>query len=129
MRSRFTAHVAQDYPYLHRTYRPTARRPFVEAPPDDSPIAWTKLVVHAHEPGATPDIAFVDFSAFYTDESGDHALNEKSEFYRVDGQWLYTRPVRTGPAPFKSTAAKAGRNDPCPCGSGKKYKHCCLAKT
>jgi hypothetical protein len=22
---------------------------------------------------------------------------------------------------------KPGRNDPCPCGSGKKYKHCCLA--
>ena len=24
--------------------------------------------------------------------------------------------------------AKVGRNDPCPCGSGKKYKHCCLGK-
>jgi SEC-C motif len=24
--------------------------------------------------------------------------------------------------------AKAGRNDPCPCGSGKKYKRCCLEK-
>ena len=24
--------------------------------------------------------------------------------------------------------AKVGRNDPCPCGSGKKYKHCCLLK-
>jgi len=24
---------------------------------------------------------------------------------------------------------KIGRNDPCPCGSGKKYKHCCLGKT
>jgi hypothetical protein len=23
---------------------------------------------------------------------------------------------------------KLGRNDPCPCGSGKKYKQCCLAK-
>jgi preprotein translocase subunit SecA len=22
-------------------------------------------------------------------------------------------------------ATKVGRNDPCPCGSGKKYKHCC----
>ncbi len=22
---------------------------------------------------------------------------------------------------------KTGRNDPCPCGSGKKYKHCCLS--
>ena len=24
---------------------------------------------------------------------------------------------------------KTGRNDPCPCGSGKKYKQCCLSKT
>ncbi|MFA6921036.1 MAG: SEC-C metal-binding domain-containing protein [Gallionella sp.] len=24
--------------------------------------------------------------------------------------------------------AKVGRNDPCPCGSGKKYNKCCLAK-
>ncbi|HNY18141.1 MAG TPA: SEC-C metal-binding domain-containing protein, partial [Treponemataceae bacterium] len=24
---------------------------------------------------------------------------------------------------------KTGRNDPCPCGSGKKYKNCCLGKT
>ncbi|MBQ7282414.1 MAG: SEC-C domain-containing protein, partial [Spirochaetales bacterium] len=23
------------------------------------------------------------------------------------------------------TAPKVGRNDPCPCGSGKKYKNCC----
>ncbi|MBC2717962.1 MAG: hypothetical protein HF978_21915 [Desulfobacteraceae bacterium] len=23
---------------------------------------------------------------------------------------------------------KIGRNEPCPCGSGKKYKHCCLEK-
>ena len=27
-----------------------------------------------------------------------------------------------------STVPKAGRNDPCPCGSGKKYKHCCLER-
>ena len=27
------------------------------------------------------------------------------------------KPVRTGP--------KVGRNDPCPCGSGKKFKNCC----
>lgn len=25
--------------------------------------------------------------------------------------------------------SKAGRNDPCPCGSGKKYKRCCLTQT
>jgi preprotein translocase subunit SecA len=29
--------------------------------------------------------------------------------------------------PFKRTSEKVGRNDPCPCGSGKKYKKCCGA--
>jgi len=28
------------------------------------------------------------------------------------------------PAPFVRQIGKIGRNDPCPCGSGKKYKHC-----
>lgn len=27
--------------------------------------------------------------------------------------------------PYVRTMAKIGRNDPCPCGSGKKYKKCC----
>ena len=31
-------------------------------------------------------------------------------------------------APYVRAAAKPGRNDPCPCGSGKKYKKCCLGK-
>jgi len=48
-------------------------------------------------------------------------------------------PLSTGPvAPVKRAAkaraattvvrdgARAGRNDPCPCGSGKKYKNCCM---
>ena len=30
--------------------------------------------------------------------------------------------------PVMRTAKKVGRNDPCPCGSGKKYKNCCLLK-
>ena len=39
-------------------------------------------------------------------------------------------PVSAGPqrsAPVKKDK-KVGRNDPCPCGSGKKYKNCCLNK-
>lgn len=43
------------------------------------------------------------------------------------------REMRTGgeaqraPQPVRATA-RGGRNDPCPCGSGKKYKHCCMRK-
>jgi hypothetical protein len=29
------------------------------------------------------------------------------------------------PAPRSTRRVKAARNDPCPCGSGRKYKHCC----
>jgi preprotein translocase subunit SecA len=38
-------------------------------------------------------------------------------------------PVRTAaPAPRTNSGDKIGRNDPCPCGSGKKYKKCCYLK-
>ena len=38
-----------------------------------------------------------------------------------------SRPMRvTKTSPDRRPAAKIGRNDPCPCGSGQKYKRCCL---
>ena len=126
MRSRFTAHVVQDYRYLHNTYLPTSTKPYVEEEGEPT-IKWTRLVVHSHEPGSSPEQAFVDFSAYYVEgDSSEQELAEKSEFRRIDGQWYFTKPVRSGPAPKKAAGPKVGRNDPCPCGSGKKYKHCCL---
>ena len=32
------------------------------------------------------------------------------------------------PETYRRTEEKVGRNDPCPCGSGKKYKNCCMKK-
>ena len=34
----------------------------------------------------------------------------------------YLEPV---PMPYERSSPKVGRNDPCPCGSGRKYKKCC----
>lgn len=94
MRSRYTAHAIDDGAYLHRTYASTARRPYVPAAQKEPKVRWTRLVIHADEPGPAPDVAFVEFSAYYRDDSGEHVMREKSEFRRVDGQWLYTRAVR-----------------------------------
>jgi SEC-C motif-containing protein len=104
--------------------QPTSKLPYVEDPEESTP-GWSRLAVHSHEPGKNPDQAFVDFSAYFVEQGAEHALHEKSEFHRVAGEWFYTRPVRQGPAPVKSAQTKVGRNDPCPCGSGKKYKRCC----
>ena len=42
--------------------------------------------------------------------------------------WSYSAPEKeaASPTPVRR-AEKVGRNDPCPCGSGKKYKKCCGA--
>ena len=36
--------------------------------------------------------------------------------------------VAAAPTPHTETTFRAGRNDPCPCGSGKKFKTCCMRK-
>jgi uncharacterized protein len=49
----------------------------------------------------------------------------------VAAQWqrqAIDRPMPPAPAPGARTNTKPGRNDPCPCGSGLKYKKCCLGK-
>lgn len=124
MRSRFTAHAVGDYRYLHRTYLPTSREPYVEETPGGD-VRWTRLVVHAHEPGKKPGTAFVDFTAYFDDHGREQPMHEKSEFVQINGEWLFARTVRSGPAPVKSAAPKVGRNEPCSCGSGKKFKQCC----
>ena len=124
MRSRFTAHAVGDYRYLHRTYLPTSRQPYVEEATSGD-VRWTRLVVHSHEPGAKPGTALVDFTAYFDDHGHEQPMHEKSEFTQVNGNWLFARTVRSGPAPVKTASPKVGRNEPCPCGSGKKFKQCC----
>jgi SEC-C motif-containing protein len=124
MRSRFTAHVVHDDEHLHRTHLPTMKEPFE---PEGNPQRreWTRLVIQAHEEGPTPDSATVEFTAYWKEGDAEHSHIEKAAFKRIDGAWIYTRTIRQGPAPLRAVPPKADRNDPCPCGSGKKYKKCC----
>ncbi len=127
MRARFTAHFVQDWLFVHNTQLSTASRPFVE-PDTPSPVKWKHLVVHSQEMSSDPNKAYVDFSAYGEGSAGEEVLHERSEFLRVKGAWIYNREARLGPAPIRSVSPKISRNDKCPCGSGKKYKHCCLLK-
>ena len=124
MRSRFTAHVVGDDQHLHRTHEPTMNEPFE---PEGKPQRreWTRLKIHSHELGQAPDTATVEFSAWWKEGDQEHEHLEKSAFKKFDGAWIFTKTIRQGPAPLKAAPAKADRNDPCPCGSGKKYKKCC----
>ena len=51
--------------------------------------------------------------------------HEIAEFRRENGDWYFYDGQLVPQAPYVRKEAKVGRNDPCPCGSGKKYKKCC----
>jgi len=48
------------------------------------------------------------------------SYNQKINFFDRDG--YHIKPVE----PYVREEPKVGRNDVCPCGSGKKYKKCCI---
>jgi preprotein translocase subunit SecA len=50
------------------------------------------------------------------DTRGDDYAANQNDYYNPSGAPVVQEPIRVGP--------KVGRNDPCPCGSGKKYKNC-----
>jgi uncharacterized protein len=60
-----------------------------------------------------------------------NTLAEFARIARLIQQALLRHASRSAPMapPPETTGRKVGRNDPCPCGSGKKYKKCCGAST
>lgn len=55
-----------------------------------------------------------------------HDHHELASFRKEDGRWLYV-DGQMNPKKEPRQVVRIGRNDPCPCGSGKKYKKCCGA--
>jgi SEC-C motif-containing protein len=72
---------------------------------------------------------YVEFIATYQDEHGkEKKMHEKSQFYQdpEDHAWYYIDGENVSHTPYVADV-RPGRNDPCSCGSGKKYKKCCMA--
>lgn len=123
MRSRFTAYAKRDTPYLLRTWH-NSTRPTEEEFSAEGEIDWTGLDILRTENGGPADSeGEVEFVAHYRSSSMDCTLHEISQFVKEGEQWYYVDGEIQPQQPVRS--AKIGRNEPCPCGSGKKYKKCC----
>jgi SEC-C motif-containing protein len=66
----------------------------------------------------------VEFIAKYAIDGNDFKHHERATFRRIDGDWFYMDGDMVKPKPVVRDKPKVGRNEPCPCGSGKKYKKC-----
>jgi len=58
------------------------------------------------------------------DEAGSPALGPSGAAPGGNIMELEPRGAAPAPTPFVRAVPKVGRNEPCPCGSGRKYKHC-----
>lgn len=132
MRARYTAYALHDYQYLVDTTLPSERDKDFSAEKleeQSRDVNWVRLSVV--KTGDTTredsvDYDLVDFYAYYTMHGATMQLGEHAYFTKgEDGRIYYAHGYKLRPEPFRRLQPKVGRNDPCPCGSGKKYKNCC----
>jgi SEC-C motif-containing protein len=126
MRSRYTAYATGNVDYLQRTSGGEALVAFDAGSVKRSmpETEWLGLEILATEAGGPDDDAgTVTFRARFRENGRARVLEERSQFRRLGGAWRYVR----GEAVFTPAGAPSkplGRNDPCPCGSGRKFKKC-----
>ncbi|MCK0154129.1 YchJ family protein [Alcanivorax sp. S6407] len=114
MRSRFSAFAMGKADYLLRSWHPGTRPDNLSL---DDKEHWVGLtIINASEDS---DRGKVHFQAVSQEPHGFTMLEEISNFVREEGHWFYVDGETS------VSVLKPGRNDPCLCGSGKKFKKCC----
>ena len=130
MRSRYTAYAMGSIDYLYKTSCSKVQKEFdADGCKKWSESAeWTGMDVLRTEAGGENDEeGIVEFIANYKLKDKPVQHHETSQFARVNGKWRFIDGEIAKQEPIRREAPKVGRNDPCPCGSGKKYKKCCGA--
>ncbi len=126
MRSRYTAFVLGRLDHVERTHAPEIREDFNRAEAEHmvSECEWRGLEVR--NTSEDDDTGTVEFMIRFHRDGQDFYQHELASFRREEGRWLYVSG-EVNPKPPQRRVTKVGRNDPCPCGSGKKHKKCCAS--
>jgi SEC-C motif-containing protein len=130
MRARYSAFVKNEIKYVENTHEPgTSDFDPNEAENWAKNSNWLGLEIVKTERGReNDDSGVVEFKANYEDSKNNKITHhEVSNFKKIDGKWYYSSGSIVGLDPIKRSTPKVGRNEPCPCGSGKKFKKCCGA--
>lgn len=121
MRSRYSAYTLAKNKYLVNSWATETRPNDLDV--ENGNIQWLGLEIEECEKGRIEDEkGTVTFTARFLSSGHLCQLHEKSRFVQRDHLWYYLD------GETESSTAKVGRNEPCPCGSEKKYKKCCFSK-
>ena len=128
MRSRYSAYVKNCIPYLGESLHPDHRKDWSEE--DTRRWAenseWLSLEIISTQGGQeNDDEGIVEFAATFKEKDSQNRHHEISRFLKKEDRWYYVDGSTPKPVTVRNETPKIGRNAPCPCGSGKKYKRCC----
>jgi len=128
MRSRYSAHVNHEIDYIFRSNHPNKQKEFDRkatykfATESD----WLGLEIKKTIGGGVDDVkGQVEFIARFKLKHATQFMHELSNFEKIDGIWYYVDGTSMPIKQVVRSTRKLGRNEPCTCGSGKKYKKCC----
>ena len=127
MRSRYSAYVEHEIDYIVNTCVKRGKDDIDHKSTRDwsEKSKWLGLKIISVEKGGSTDTeGTVEFEASYEQGGLKDIHHETAKFIKENDEWLYSEGSIAARTVVRSTP-KVGRNDPCPCGSGKKYKHCC----
>ncbi|HMK60504.1 MAG TPA: YchJ family protein [Dissulfurispiraceae bacterium] len=128
MRARYSAYVTKNLHYVLTSLHPEARSDYDEKSTRSwaEGAKWHKLeIIETSGGGAEDTDGKVEFKVYYSEDGIEKEHHELSEFKKEDGIWYFMSGKMVPPKQFIRQSPKVGRNDPCICGSGKKYKKCC----
>lgn len=126
MRARYSAYVGAQMDFIFETTHPDHRQGYDHAGTKEwaESSEWLGLeIVGTKGGGVKDDGGEVEFIARFSEKGVLREHHENAQFKKVDGRWYFTDGAMVKPKPL--TVNKTGRNDPCTCGSGLKYKKCC----
>ncbi len=126
MRARYSAHDKVAVEFLYQSTHPDHRADYDHKGTKSwaEKSQWLGLeVVSTNAGGADDEQGEVEFIARFRDKGVIRSHHERAHFAKVGSDWLFTEGEMIKSPPV--TVSKIGRNDPCGCGSGKKFKKCC----
>lgn len=128
MRARYTAYVVGAIDFIINTCKEGAGQGDIDRKATEDwsrKSTWHGLKILRTEKGGESDATgVVEFEADYTLNGRRDTHHETANFEKVSDSWLYTTGALKTVTVHRE-GRKIGRNEPCPCGSGKKYKNCC----
>lgn len=127
MRSRYAAYVKVETDYIFETIHPKHRKGFdAEGTREWAESSeWLGLEIVSAKGGAEDAMGEVEFVARYNEQGQPRTHHELALFKKEQDRWYFTDGKLVSQRPIVRTSPKIGRNDPCSCGSGQKYKKCC----